>query len=321
MLVNNFYTDMFPKVKVELLWLLNEYYQIAKSHTIVICPFFGLLHMYGNESHPLLDFGNLKTICAMNKDFKDVYVYPGTTNSYYRAIGQQPPEEEYIFRAQEQYIISEILNRTLGYSSFQKVHADTIDIYKKAIDNFEEIKKQYPLPYKTVFNLTNANALIDFINQVFSEAKKTDELAKVLLIYDTDELDFQVNKQDDFAKIEQFMSSINGTLYLAQNHSEKYMYSIRAIDEIYNYNTVISLQHFSKVYSNAISIEAKAAIQIDILTKNIANGHLGETENEIVRNISLLDCNELYKAYNKEQIITDAKVNAKVMDLRKQNKI
>lgn len=317
--MNKIYATMLPKVKIELLDILNEYYQIAKSHTIVICPFFGLLHMYGNESHPILDFGNLKTICAMTKDFKDVYVYPGTTNSCYETINKQPTEEECILRAQEQYILSNILNRTLGYSSFHKVHTDTIKMYKKSIDKFDEMNKQYPLPYKTAFNLTTTNELIEFINQIFTETKKTDELTKIILIYDTDKLDYNTDKQEDFIKIEQFINSINGSLYLAQNHSEKYVYSIRSIDESFCYNSIISLQHFSKVYNSIISNEAKKAIQMDTLIKNIANGLLGETENEIVNNLHLLDCNEIYKTYNKEK--PSIKIKKKIKILNNKNKI
>ena len=57
----NFY-DLSPKVKAVLLGKLNDYYCTEKEHTVLIIPFFGLLHPISNEPRLILNHVDLNII-------------------------------------------------------------------------------------------------------------------------------------------------------------------------------------------------------------------------------------------------------------------
>ena len=65
-------SEMSPKVKMAILSLVNDFYNIEKQHTIVVIPFFGLLHSQGNESKPFLNYADINILDLMKKQFRDM---------------------------------------------------------------------------------------------------------------------------------------------------------------------------------------------------------------------------------------------------------
>ena len=74
------FRELSPKVKMALLSLIDEFYSIDKQHTVVVMPFFGLLHSQGNESKPFLNYVDINILDLMKSQFKGVVVYPGENN-------------------------------------------------------------------------------------------------------------------------------------------------------------------------------------------------------------------------------------------------
>ena len=107
--------DLSPKVKLSLLGKLNDYYCMEKEHTILIMPFFGLLHPISKEPRPILNHVDLNIINIMKNQFKDVIVYPGD-NKYVSAYNLSVDEEIENF-AKQQYCLSSMVNRPTSFSS------------------------------------------------------------------------------------------------------------------------------------------------------------------------------------------------------------
>jgi len=114
------YSNVSQKVYLELSGILDELYNMEQNHTIVFMPFFGFIHIYGNELHPMLDFGTIMTLCAMKSRFKQLYVYRGETEATYGNDSSQFME---VF-AQKQWILSNVLNKAISFSLFSQNYDD-----------------------------------------------------------------------------------------------------------------------------------------------------------------------------------------------------
>lgn len=267
---------------------LSELYAIEESHTIVFMPFFGLIHIYGNQIQPILDYATMMTLTLMNKRFKQLYVYKGETEATY---GNDTSESMEIL-AQKQWILSHVLNETIVYSPFTSDYNDKVNLFENEHTNgkfklynnssFKQLIDEFPLPYKTIFDLKTEEDFIKYIDNTLKEFQKEDELAKVLLVYPTYWI--QEEKQlKNFKKIEEYIKSINGTIYYASNYSgdfvniDKYIFR-----ECHDYKHVCSLQHFSKTYCDDINEQMLELMGKNISTEGIKNAKfvLSDENNE-----------------------------------------
>lgn len=269
------------RLYIDLGGILSDLYAIEQSHTIVFMPLFGLIHIYGNQLQPVLDFGTMMTLTLMNKNFKRLYVYKGETQATY---GNDSPKNLEIL-AQKQWILSHVLNEAIEYCTFANDYNDKVNLFENEHTNglfklyrdssFSQLREEYPLPYKTVFDLQNEDDFINYIDRTLKEVQKEDKLAKVLLIYPTYWI--QEEKQlQSFKKIEDYIKSINGTIYYASNYSgdfinmDKYIYR-----PCHDYKHVCTLQHFSKIYCEDVYDQMLGILSQNISPEDIKSGSFG----------------------------------------------
>lgn len=284
------------RLYVELGTILSKLYDIEQSHTIVFMPFFGLIHIYGNQLQPIMDFGTQMTLTLMNKNFKQLYVYKGETEATY---GNDSPKSMEIL-AQKQWILSKVLNEVIEYSGFTSDYNDNVNLFENEHTNgrfklyndssFNQLIDKYPLPYKTIFDVQNDDDFINYIDKTLLDAQKEDELAKVLLIYPTYWIQ-EEKKLQSFKKIEQYINSINGTIYYASNYSgdfinnDKYLYRL-----CQGYKCVCTLQHFSKTYCEDIHEQMLEVLNQNLSPEDIKNGVFGPNGEKI----SVVSVSDLY---------------------------
>ena len=282
----NFY-DLSPKIKASFLGKLNDYYCTEKKHTVLIIPFFGLLHPISNEPRPILNHVDLNILNIMKNQFKDVIVYPGD-NKYISVYNLSINEEIENF-AKQQYYLSSIVNRPTSFSNDSKW-------YENIKDNLDS---EIVLPYSTAFDIENIDQLISYVRNFCIEASKTDKLTKICLICPLSYISEMNN--ENYNKIKNCISSINGTLYFAQNQADTYMYNngqFYLYDERYEEKFINSIQDFAKTYSAKVSKEAKKVLKADELCELILNGQFGNSENEIIERIEQIDVDRLYESAN-----------------------
>ena len=223
----DYLSEMSPKVKMALLSLVNDFYSIEKQHTVVVIPFFGLLHSQGNESKPFLNYVDINILDLMKRQFKDVVVYPGE-NRYLSSYGLPLTIVEHL--ANEQNLLSRIVNRTTNFDSLSDRHKEIISLYEKTLTDFDAMKEKYPLPYKTAFNIQTPEDLISFVKQLDRKIKHEDRENKICLVCPISYLiDHSSQIYDSIAET---IKSIGGTLYFAQNQSD---YSANQTSRHHNY--------------------------------------------------------------------------------------
>ena len=159
----DYLSEMSPKVKMALLSLVNDFYSIEKQHTVVVIPFFGLLHSQGNVSKPFLNYVDINILDLMKRQFKDVVVYPGE-NRYLSSYGLPLTAVEYL--AHEQNLLSRIVNRTTNFDKLSDRHREILYLYEKALADFDTMKEKQPLPYRTAFSIQTPEDLISFVKQL-----------------------------------------------------------------------------------------------------------------------------------------------------------
>jgi len=291
-----------PKVKIALFSLVNDYFSLEKQNTVVVMPFFGLLHSQGNESKPILNYVDINILDIMKNQFKDVIVYPGE-NRYLDNYNLPLTSVEHL--AHEQNTLSRIVNKTTNFNKISDKHSEILYFYKKAITNFEKIKKQYPLPYNTAFNIETPEQLINFIKQLDKKLKQENKNSKICLICPLSYL--TEHSSDVYHSIQEMIKYINGTLYFAQNQSDRYLsssdYGLLFNDQ-YPESFIHSIQDFSNTYCKDISTLAKNKIQFENIINNIINGNYGSTDKEIIENLDNIDIKNIYANSQNSRIST-----------------
>jgi len=292
---------MSPKIKMALLSLVNDFYSIEKQHTVVVMPFFGLLHSQGNESKPFLNYVDINILDLMKSHFKDVIVYPGE-NRYLSYYGLNLTSVEHL--AHEQNLLSRIVNRTTNFDRFSDRHKEILYLYEKALTEFNTMKEKYPLHYTTAFNIQTPEDLISFVRQLYKKLKQENDKNKICLVCPISYLiDYSAQIYNSVAET---MKSIGGTLYFAQNQSDRYLCdcSYRLLyDEQYDERFVHSIQDFANTYNEDILILAKNRLNFNNIIRHIKNGDYGYSEIEIVDNLEKIDVEKLYslKSSNKNE--------------------
>ena len=283
-----------PKVKMALLSLVNDFYSIEQQHTVVVMPFFGLLHSQGNESKPFLNYVDINILDLMKKQFKDVIVYPGE-NSYLASYGLPLTIVEHL--ANEQNLLSRIVNRTTNFDRLSDRHKEILSLYEKTLTDFDAMKEKYPLPYKTAFNIQTPEDLISFVKQLDRKIKQEERENKICLICP---ISYLIDHTSEiYNSISETMKSIGGTLYFAQNQSDKYLYSNAyqmLYDEQYDEKIVQSIQDFATAYNEDITIIAKNKVNFNSIVNAVRNGDYGSTDTEIINNLEQIDVGKLYFA-------------------------
>jgi len=290
---NDYLNGLSPKVKIEVVSLVNDFYTIEKQHTVVVMPFFGLLHNQGNESKPLLNYADINVLDLMQRQFRDVIVYPGE-NGYLSSYGQSLKSVEHL--AHEQNVLSRIVNRTTNFDKLSDRHREILYLYEKAIADFDVMKEKYPLPYKTAFDIRTPEDLISFVNQLNREIKEVNINNKICLVCP---ISYLIDHSSDiYNAIAETINSIGGTLYFAQNQSDMYLnrndFQILFNDQ-YDEKIIQSIQDFSNTYNNDITEIAKKKLHLYSIVNSIQNGDYGSTENEILGNLNLIDVEMLYR--------------------------
>lgn len=287
-------SEMSPKVKMALLSLVNDFYSIEKQHTVVVMPFFGLLHSQGNESKPFLNYVDLNILDLMKKQFRDVIVYPGE-NSYLSSYGQSLKSVDHL--AHEQNLLSRIVNRTTNFDKLSDRHREILYLYEKALVDFDTMKEKHPLPYRTAFSIQTPEDLISFVKQLDRQIKQEDSDNKICLVCP---ISYLIDHSSEiYNSISETMKSISGTLYFAQNQSDKYLYSNAyqlLYDEQYDEKIVQSIKDFANTYNEDITIMAKNKLHFNSIVSAVRNGDYGSTENEIIDNFEQIDVEKLYSA-------------------------
>ena len=290
---NDYLNGLSPKVKIEVVSLVNDFYTIEKQHTVVVMPFFGLLHNQGNESKPFLNYADINVLDLMQRQFRDVIVYPGE-NGYLSSYGQSLKSVEHL--AHEQNVLSRIVNRTTNFDKLSDRHREILYLYEKAIADFDVMKEKYPLPYKTAFDIRTPEDLISFVNQLNREIKEVNINNKICLVCP---ISYLIDHSSDiYNAIAETIKSIGGTLYFAQNQSDMYLnrndFQILFNDQ-YDEKIIQSIQDFSNTYNNDITQIAKKKLHLYSIVNSIQNGDYGSTENEILGNLNLIDVEMLYR--------------------------
>lgn len=290
---NDYLNGLSPKVKIEVVSLVNDFYTIEKQHTVVVMPFFGLLHNQGNESKPLLNYADINVLDLMQRQFRDVIVYPGE-NGYLSSYGQSLKSVEHL--AHEQNVLSRIVNRTTNFDKLSDRHREILYLYEKAIADFDVMKEKYPLPYKTAFDIRTPEDLISFVNQLNREIKEVNINNKICLVCP---ISYLIDHSSDiYNVIAETIKSIGGTLYFAQNQSDMYLnrndFQMLFNDQ-YDEKIIQSIQDFSNTYNNDITQIAKKKLHLYSIVNSIQNGDYGSTENEILGNLNLIDVEMLYR--------------------------
>lgn len=283
-----------PKVKMALISLVNDFYNIEKQHTVVVMPFFGLLHTQSNESKPFLNYVDINILDLMKTQFKDVVVYPGE-NRYLSSYGLSLESVEHL--ATEQNLLSRIVNKTTSFDKISDKHKEILHLYEKAIIDFDIMKERYPLPYKTAFNIQTPEDLISFVIRLDEKLKFKDFKNKICLVCPISFL--TEHTSDIYNLIRNTIKSIGGTLYFAQNQSDKYLYNSDyrlLFDEQYDEKFVQSIQDFANTYNEDISRLAKSKLQFNSIIQQIKNGNFGSSEREIIDKLERIDVKKLYSA-------------------------
>lgn len=287
-------SEMSPKVKMALLSLVNDFYSIEKQHTVVVMPFFGLLHSQGNESKPFLNYVDINILDLMKSQFKDVVVYSGE-NRYLSSYGLPLTAVDHL--AHEQNLLSRIVNRTTNFDRLSERHREILYLYEKALADFDTMKEKYPLPYKTAFNIKTPEDLISFVKQLDRKIKQENKDNKICLVCPISYLiDHSTQIYDSIAET---MKSIGGTLYFAQNQSDMYLYSNyyqTLYNEQYNEKIIQSIQDFANTYNKDITKMAKNKINFNRILNSIRNGDYESTESEVIDNLEQINIEELYSA-------------------------
>ena len=285
-------SKMSPKVKMALLSLVNDFYSIEKQHTVVVIPFFGLLHSQGNESKPFLNYIDINILDLMKSQFKDVIVYPGE-NSYLSSYGQSLNSLEHL--AYEQNLLSRIVNRTTNFDKLSDRHREILYLYEKTLADFDTMKGKYPLPYKTSFNIKTPEDLISFIKQLDRKIKQEDKDNKICLVCP---ISYLIDHSSQiYNTIAETIKTIGGTLYFAQNQSDIYLYNSdyqMLYNDQYDEKIIQSIQDFANTYNQDITIMAKNKIHFSSIISAVRNGDYGSTESEIIDNLEQIDVGELY---------------------------
>lgn len=287
-----YFSELSPKVKMALLSLIDDFYSIEKQHTVVVMPFFGLLHPQGNESKPFLNYTDINILDLMKSQFRDVIVYPGE-NRYLNSYDLSLQSVEHL--ANEQNLLSRIINKTTDFDKISSVHKEILDMYGKAITHFDETKQQHPLPYKMATNIQTPEDLIKFVVKLDKKIKQEDKENKICLICPISFL--TEHTSDVYNSITDTIKSVGATLYFAQNQSDRYLYdtSYRLLyDEQYDEKFIQSIQDFANVYNKDITELAKVKLDFNTIVKRVKNGDYGFTENEIIDNLEGIDVKKLY---------------------------
>lgn len=290
----DYLSEMSPKVKMALLSLVNDFYSIEKQHTVVVIPFFGLLHSQGNESKPFLNYIDINILDLMKRQFKDVVVYPGE-NRYLYSYGLPLTAVEHL--AHEQNLLSRIVNRTTNFDKFSDRHRDILYLYEKALADFDTMKEKQPLPYRTAFSIQTPEDLISFVKQLDIKIKQEDSYNKICLVCPISYLiDHSSQIYDSIAET---MKSIGGTLYFAQNQSDIYLYDNAyqmLYNEQYDERIVQSIQDFANIYNEDITRMAKNKLHFNSIVSAVRNGDYGSTESEIIDNLEQINVQKLHSA-------------------------
>lgn len=290
----DYLSEMSPKVKMALLSLVNDFYSIEKQHTVVVIPFFGLLHSQGNESKPFLNYVDINILDLMKRQFKDVVVYPGE-NRYLSSYGLPLTAVEHL--AHEQNLLSRIVNRTTNFDKLSDRHREILYLYEKALAGFDTMKEKQPLPYSTAFSIQTPEDLISFVKQLDRKIKQEDSDNKICLVCPISYLiDHSSQIYDSIAET---MKSIGGTLYFAQNQSDIYLYDNAyqmLYNEQYDERIVQSIQDFANIYNEDITRMAKNKLHFNSIVSAVRNGDYGSTESEIIDNLEQINVQKLHSA-------------------------
>ena len=290
----DYLSEMSPKVKMALLSLVNDFYSIEKQHTVVVIPFFGLLHSQGNESKPFLNYVDINILDLMKRQFKDVVVYPGE-NRYLSSYGLPLTAVEHL--AHEQNLLSRIVNRTTNFDKLSDRHREILYLYEKALADFDTMKEKQPLPYRTAFSIQTPEDLISFVKQLDIKIKQEDSDNKICLVCPISYLiDHSSQIYDSIAET---MKSICGTLYFAQNQSDIYLYDNAyqiLYNEQYDERIVQSIQDFANIYNEDITRMAKNKLHFNSIVSAVRNGDYGSTESEIIDNLEQINVQKLHSA-------------------------
>ncbi|MBR2908972.1 MAG: hypothetical protein IKC11_01325 [Clostridia bacterium] len=284
---NGYLGEMSPKIKMELLSLLNDFYTIEKQHTVVVMPFFGLLHSQGNECKPFFNYVDINILDLMNNQFRDVIVYPGE-NRYLSSYGLPLTVVEHL--AHEQNLLSRIVNKTTNFDRLSDRHKEILYLYEKALDDFDTMKEKYPLPYRTAFSIQTPEDLISFVKQLDIKIKQEDRDNRICLVCPISYLiDYP---RETYNLLAETIKTIDGTLYFAQNQSDKYLYSTdyqMLFDEQYDEKFIQSIQDFAITYNEDMTRKAKKRIHFDSIIDAVQNGDYGSSEGEIIKNLGRTD--------------------------------
>lgn len=290
----DYLSEMSPKVKMALLSLVNDFYSIEKQHTVVVIPFFGLLHSQGNESKPFLNYVDINILDLMKRQFKDVVVYPGE-NRYLSLYGLPLTAVEHL--AHEQNLLSRIVNRTTNFDKLSDRRREILYLYEKALADFDTMKEKQPLPYRTAFSIQTPEDLISFVKQLDIKIKQEDSDNKICLVCPISYLiDHSSQIYDSIAET---MKSIGGTLYFAQNQSDIYLYDNAyqmLYNEQYDERIVQSIQDFANIYNEDITRMAKNKLHFNSIVSAVRNGDYGSTESEIIDNLEQINVQKLHSA-------------------------
>ena len=298
--INNL-DKLSPKVRLALFSLINDFYSVAKQNTIIVMPFFGLLHSQGNESKPILNYIDVNILDIMKSQFKDVVVYPGE-NRYLGSYNLSLSSVEHL--AHQQNILSRIINRTTNFDKLSDKHNQIIYEYKKALNDFDTMKEKNPLPYKTAFNIRNPKDLISFVKNMDKTMKQENKNFNICLICPITYLTEHTSQT--YNSIVKAINSIDGTLYFAQNQSDMCLYNnyhLMLYDDQYPQNFVHSIQGFVNTYSKEITSLAKKVLNYEMLIQSIINGNFGSSDSEIISNLENIDITKIYSNYCNNKIL------------------
>lgn len=297
------FRELSPKVKMALLSLIDEFYSIDKQHTVVVMPFFGLLHSQGNESKPFLNYVDVNILDLMKSQFKGVVVYPGE-NNYLSSYGLPSSAIEHL--ANEQNILSRIVNKTTSFDKISDRHREILYLYEKAIADFDKMKEKYPLPYKTAFDIQSTENLVSYIKRINHKIKQEDKENKICLVCP---LSFVTDQNSTYDVVAELIKSTGGMLYFAGNHSDRYLtttdYRI-LYDEDHSERFIQSIQDFATSYNEDISNRAMKRLQFDKIINQIKNGDMGSSDNQIIERLQQIDVEQLYsnQPTNNEEILS-----------------
>lgn len=289
---NEHFKDLSPKVKMALASLVDDFYNLEKQHTVVVMPFFGLLHTPGNECKPFLNYVDINILDLMQKHFKQVIVYPGE-NRYLRAYGSNLAAVEHL--ANEQNILSRIVNKTVSFDGLPERYENIIELYQNAITNFEETKRRFPLPYKTAFDIQTPEELLVFIKQLDCKIKQEDKRNKVCLVcpasYLTD------HSESVYNSIRSAIKEVGGSLYFSQNMGDLHLYSASyklLYDENFQKKFVQSIQDFAKTYNEDVVMLAKEKLDFANIVNTVERLMSHTAEDELVKKIDGVNVKSIY---------------------------